>query len=90
VQFRLLKTAKLTTNCISIKNVKFKYKIIMVKKWTQEETDELVRLVECSWDWHFPGWWQMAHSLNSDFKNNRSISACYQKYSRYIESLRPK
>lgn len=62
----------------------------MVKKWTQEETDELVRLVECSWDWHFPGWWQMAHSLNSDFKNNRSISACYQKYSRYIESLRPK
>lgn len=44
------------------------------------ECDQLLTLVEVGWDWQWPGWSWVAKSLNRDFGNNRSASACRNKY----------
>ena len=48
-------------------------------KWTKEEEDRLMQIVESGWDWHFPGYEWVRNVLAYDFPNNRSVSAVKQK-----------
>ena len=57
-----------------------------MKKWTKEESDELVRIVERSWDWIWIGWEQVKLKLETDFPNGRSKNAIRQKYNSILTS----
>ena len=46
------------------------------------ETEQLVQLVENGWSWQWPGWEWVADTLNSEFSNSRTASACRNKYNR--------
>lgn len=47
-----------------------------MKRWSNEEKQELKRWLESGWDWHFPGYKQAALHINSQFGNNRTAAAC--------------
>ena len=55
-------------------------------KWSIDEEEELVRLVERSWDWISPSWAQIVMGLNNNFNNNRSVKSCQSKYRRILNS----
>lgn len=50
------------------------------------EVYELVHLVEEGWAWQWPGWQWVADRLNHWHKNDRTASACRQKYNRVLSA----
>jgi len=48
------------------------------------EVNFLIYLVEEGWNWQWPGWNWVANRLNYRYKNNRTATACRQKYVRII------
>ena len=49
------------------------------------ETCDLIQIVDHGWDFQWPGWQWVANRLNARYGNNRTAAACRAKFAR----LRP-
>jgi hypothetical protein len=67
---------------MKMKNVK-RMKFAPVK-FGDGETEQLVALVEEGWEWIWPGWEEIAESLNKKYSNDRTAVECQEKYDSVI------
>jgi len=57
-----------------------------LKKWEQDEIEELLYLANEAWSWEWPGWEWVAANLDSEFDGNRTPAACRSKVRRMEEN----
>ena len=56
-----------------------------MKRWDREidgELEQLDEIVSNGWCWQWPGWKWVADRLNEEFHNDRTPSACRNRYIR--------